>query len=52
MIYIKYDLKTIDEKRALIKNKLFERSSNIKSENFDRISEKDLYILYELYDEM
>ena len=52
MIYIKYDLKTIDEKRALIKNKLFERSSNIKSENFDRISEKDLYILYELYDEI
>ncbi len=52
MINIKYDLNTIDEKRALIKNKLFERSANIKSEDFNRISEEDLYILYELYDEI
>lgn len=52
MINIKYDLKTIEEKRALIKKNMFERSANIKEENFKKISEKDLYILYELYDEI
>ncbi|MDD4781804.1 MAG: hypothetical protein PHT02_14540 [Tissierellia bacterium] len=52
MINIKYDLKTIEQKRAFIKLKLFEKSANIKTENFNKISEKDLYILYELYDEV
>lgn len=52
MINIKYDLETIGEKRALIKKKLFEKSANIKSEYFNKISENDLYILYELYDEI
>lgn len=52
MINIKYDLKTIEEKRALIKKNMFERSANIKEEDFKKISEKDLYILYELYDEI
>lgn len=52
MIKIKYDLKTIAEKRILLKSFLFKKSENIKSENFNKISEKDLHILFELYDEI
>lgn len=52
MINIKYDLCTIDEKREQVKNYLFIKSDNIKTENFSKISEKDLYILFELYDEI
>ena len=52
MINIKYDLKTIDENRSILKDFLFSKSENIKSENFNKISEKDLHILFELYDEI
>ncbi|MGD9569559.1 MAG: hypothetical protein AB7V48_14820 [Sedimentibacter sp.] len=52
MIDIKYDLKTINEKRAVIKALLFDKSANIKTENFKKLSEKDLIILFELYDEI
>jgi hypothetical protein len=50
MINIKYDLNTIQDKRETIKRLLYERSDCIKSENFSSISDKDLYILFELYD--
>lgn len=52
MINIKYDLDTINNKRAAIKTLLFESSENIESENFSKISDKDLYILFKLYDEI
>ena len=52
MINIRYDLKTINEKRIQIKNLLYDKSENIKSENFNKVSEKDLYILFDLYDEI
>ncbi len=52
MLNIKYYFITISEKRIQIKNALFEKSTNIKTENFDKISDKDLYILFELYDEI
>lgn len=52
MINIKYDLDTIDNKRATIKNLVFANSKNIKSENFDKLSESDLFVLFNLYDEI
>lgn len=52
MIDIRYDLQEINQKRARIKEILFKKSANIKSENFNNIAEKDLYILFELYDEI
>ncbi|MDF2949105.1 MAG: hypothetical protein K0R07_1132 [Sedimentibacter sp.] len=52
MINIKYDIKTIDEKRSILKSFLFNKSENIKSEKFNKISEKDLHILFDLYDEI
>ena len=52
MINIKYDLKTIDENRSILKDSLISKSENIKSENFKKISERDLHILFELYDEI
>ncbi len=52
MFNIKYDLNTIDEKRNIIKNKLFEKSANIKQVDFTQISNSDLYLLYNLYDEI
>lgn len=52
MINKKYDSATINEKREQIKKLLYDKSSNIKSENFNKVSEKDLYILFELYDEI
>ncbi len=52
MINIKYDLNEIRDKRIHIKMLLFEKSADIKSESFSKISERDLYILFELYDEI
>ncbi len=52
MLGIKYDLKDIAEKRKSVKRRLFRESENIKSESFDKISEEDLYLLFELYDEI
>lgn len=52
MINIKHDKDTINNKRAIIKESLFLKSININNENFEKISEKDLYILYNLYDEI
>lgn len=52
MINIEYNLNLIQEKRNLIKKNLFEKSANINEENFNKISENDLYILYQLYDEI
>ncbi len=52
MINIKYDIDTINNKRSTIKKLLFEGSKNIKTENFSQIADKDLYILFELYDEI
>lgn len=52
MIGIKYESNIIKEKRKQIKKLLFDKSANIKSENFNNISEEDLYILFELYDEI
>ncbi|WP_326910201.1 hypothetical protein [Sedimentibacter sp. MB31-C6] len=51
MININYDLKTINDKRNIIKVKLFE-TSRIKSDNFTNISNYDLNILFKLYDEI
>lgn len=52
MLNIKYDLKTINKKREQIKNKIYEQSQNIKTDDFTKISDNDLYILYNLYDEL
>ncbi len=52
MLDIKYDLKNIEEKRKTVKGRLFQESANIKSESFGKISEEDLYLLFELYDEI
>ncbi len=52
MLDIKYDSYDIEEKREVVKRTLFQESANIKSENFGKISEKDLYLLFELYDEV
>lgn len=52
MIDIINNLQETTEKRTAIKEALFEKSLNIKSDNFNNISEKDLYILFELYDEI
>jgi hypothetical protein len=52
MFNIKYDINTIDEKRNIIKNKLFENSANIKQVDFNQVCNSDLYLLYKLYDEI
>ncbi|WMJ78857.1 MULTISPECIES: hypothetical protein [unclassified Sedimentibacter] len=52
MIDIKYDSEIIKNKRETIKKQLFERSINIKTDNFSKIEDNDLYILFELYDEI
>jgi len=52
MFNIKYDLNTINKKRERIKTKLYEESQNIKTVDFTKISDNDLYILYNLYDEI
>jgi len=52
MINIKYNTDSIISKRALIKELLFEKSINIKCEDFSQISDNDLYILFNLYDEI
>lgn len=52
MINLKYDNDTINNKREIIKKLLIESSINIKTENFDKISDDDLYILFNLYDEI
>lgn len=52
MINIKYNTDDITDKRILIKELLFEKSINIKCENFSKISDDDLYILFNLYDEI
>lgn len=52
MINIKYDIDTINDKRITVKKLLFEKSNYIDSDDFTKISENDLYILYNLYDEI
>lgn len=52
MINIKYDLSTINEKRELVKNYLYIKSKYIKSGDFKEISDYDLFLLYDLYDEI
>lgn len=52
MVNIKYDSNTINTKRDLIKKNLYEQSKNIKSVDFIKISDNDLFILYKLYDEI
>lgn len=52
MFDIKYSTNTIDEKRNIIKQLLFEKSENISGVNFAQISNDDLYLLYHLYDEI
>ena len=52
MLDIKYDLNTINNKRELIKTHLYEKSKTIKLVDFVKISDTDLYILYNLYDEI
>jgi hypothetical protein len=52
MINLKYDINTINYKRDQIKIRFFEESHNIKSDDFKSISERDLYLLYNLYDEV
>lgn len=52
MLDLKYDLSTINNKRELVKKTLFEQSRSIKSVDFTTISDKDLYILYNLYDDI
>jgi len=52
MVNLKYDLATIDKKRELVKNKLFEKSKYIKTIDFKEISDYDLHIIYNLYDEI
>ena len=52
MFNIKYDLNTINKKREIIKKNLYEQSKNIKSVDFIKISDNDLFILYNLYDEI
>lgn len=52
MVNIKYDSNTINAKRDLIKKNLYEQSKNIKSVDFIKISDNDLFILYKLYDEI
>jgi len=52
MIKIKYDLETVNKKRNLVKNELFEKSKYIKTSDFTDITDNDLYLLYNLYDEI
>ncbi len=52
MIALKYDLNTINSKREYIKKNLFIQSRFVKSEDFTSISDRDLYILYNLYDDI
>lgn len=52
MFNIKYDINTINKKRELIKKILYEQSKNIKTVDFIKISDTDLFILYNLYDEI
>lgn len=52
MLNLKYDLNTIDIKREQIRIKLYEKSRNVKSVDFTKISDSDLYILYDLYDDI
>lgn len=52
MIALKYDLNTINSKREYIKKNLFTQSRFVKSEDFTSISDRDLYILYNLYDDI
>lgn len=52
MIGLKYTTDAIYNKRELIKKSLFEKSNFIKTENFTKISDYDLYILFALYDEI
>lgn len=52
MLNLNYDAVTIAHKREQIKIKLFEQSTNIKTDDFTKISDSDLYILYNLYDDI
>lgn len=52
MIGIKYDLYTINEKRNLVRNLIYDRSVNINEENFNVISSNDLYLLFDIYDKV
>lgn len=52
MLNLKYDLNTITNKREQIRIKLYEQSRTVKSVDFTKISDSDLYILYNLYDDI
>ena len=52
MIALKYDLNTINSKREYIKKNLFIQSRFVKSEDFTSISDRDLYSLYNSYDDI
>lgn len=47
---IKYDENTIIQKRIQVREQLFSTSKNIKNGNIEVISEKDLQLLFNLYD--
>ncbi len=52
MIFIKYDEKTIRNKRKIISQKLKNESETVKSDKIQRISTHDLRLLHEYYDEI
>lgn len=50
IINLKYNKKSIKEKRLMISQLLIQSSSNIKSVDIHTISSDDLYLLFQLYD--
>ncbi len=52
MLHLKYDDKTTHDKRIAVRNALCEHSQNIKNGDFKVLHEKDLWILFHLYDEI
>ena len=52
ILKIKYKEEEIENKRNEIRNKIIEKSCNIKTGSIKVISERDLYITLELYDEI
>lgn len=52
MVFIKYDLRTINEKRNLVKKIFYERSKSIKTSDFTEMKDSDIFLLYSIYDEI
>lgn len=52
MINVKYNNKTIQQKRKAVREGLFKNSENIKSGKIKSISHRDLRVLYEFYEEI